>query len=146
MKSAMKPIFSCLLLFNILALYGCGNNGDGEAVALAQGPPANLQGDGGDKEVKTRVIRALLDALEEIDDVDSDERDMLRDLLIDADNDLQDVLAGNSIRLIQQANQRRPAFQVRPSRNRKNETEPSPQKAEGTDKASGKGTSENIKN
>jgi hypothetical protein len=62
-------------------------------------------------EPQTRIVRALLDALDEVKGEDPDAVRAVRAALIEADPQLREVLGGNSQRLIQAANQK-PALPV----------------------------------
>jgi hypothetical protein len=78
-----------------------GDRQGGEA-APDPGPPAPEDG-------RTRIVRALLDALEEVELEDDDSgvaKEELRRSLLAADGELSRVLGGNSKRLILEANKK----------------------------------------
>jgi hypothetical protein len=60
------------------------------------------------KDVKTRIVRALLGALDEIRGIDDQQRDGVVQSLLAADRDLSQVLGDNSRRMILKANQKPP--------------------------------------
>lgn len=80
-------------------------------VLLASPPPS-----GTPVPVKTRMIRALLDALEGIQGLEPEQKDGVVQSLMAADEELSRVLGGNSKRLILRANRKPPLLIVGESR------------------------------
>ena len=57
-------------------------------------------------EPKTKIVKALIEAIEQIEDEDADTKQGLRQSLMQADLELSRILGDNSKRLIQQANKK----------------------------------------
>lgn len=117
------------LLLLLLAGVSLAATGCGRAVGrqVEQQPPAPLDqranADAGndDEDVRTPLIRALLDKLDELDVPeefadDGVDKEMLRDILLAADDELADNTGDELKAKILRANQRRPALIVRPQR------------------------------
>jgi hypothetical protein len=66
-------------------------------------------GQAGRQEAQTRMIRALLEALDEIEGEPEDVKDQIRRSLLESDVELEKLLGDNSRRLIMKANRRLPA-------------------------------------
>lgn len=97
-----------------LALAGCGWAGGfvegaaGSDAAPGQVPPQQPAADAPDSAdgVKTPLVRALLQTIDEIQGESPEVRDSLRRTLREADKDLGKVLGGKSQQLVLQANQK----------------------------------------
>ena len=76
-------------------------------------------GGAGAQGVETPIVAALLKTLEELpDEGTADERALIRQVLLDSDEELSKSLGASARRKILQANKRRPAPKVRPHRRR----------------------------
>lgn len=76
-------------------------------VLMAPPPPP-----GAPAPVKTRIVRALLDALNGIQGLEPEHKDGVTRSLLDADQELSRVLGGNSKRLILRANRKPPVLVI----------------------------------
>lgn len=76
-------------------------------VLMAPPPPP-----GAPVPVKTRIVRALLDALNGIQGLEPEHKDGVTRSLLDADEQLSHVLGGNSKRLILRANRKPPVLVI----------------------------------
>ncbi|NQU24745.1 MAG: hypothetical protein HQ567_25970 [Candidatus Nealsonbacteria bacterium] len=102
-----------ILLMSTLLLAGCSAATDDKPAGQ---PAKNDRAD--DAEPQTKIVRALLDAIDEVDGEDEDVKDELRQSLRESDKELRKVLGSNSRRLIEQANKKPPAPMVVPATNR----------------------------
>lgn len=120
-------------------LCGCGRTdgvaGDQAAAqgANAAGPMPTGEAPADDQNVKTPLIRALLQTIDESKGESSEVKDSLKRSLREADRDLADVLGGKSKQLIMKANQKPPTLVIgEPSRPA---TKPKPAKTGPSEKA-----------
>jgi hypothetical protein len=111
---------SLMVAFASLFLCGCGRvHGLAEEPAAADGvaaankTPQEKAPEGKDNEsVKTPLIRALLQTIDESKGESSKTKDSLRRSLLDADRQLSQVLGGKSKQLIMQANKKPPVLVI----------------------------------
>ncbi len=108
-----------VLALAVLPLAGCGR-GDwslerpaaAEGVAPNPGAPAGNEPRDADRPVKTRLVRALLQTIDEMQGESPEVKESLRRSLREADAELSQVLGGKSKQLIRQANRKPPALVV----------------------------------
>lgn len=102
-----------VLLFALV--YGCGQS---DVVPIDPGGPQlpRVEHDRDDhdrRQVKTPIVGYLLESLDHAE-VDADQKDPIREMLYDADDDLHEVLGENSRNAILRANQKPHAPQIEP--------------------------------
>ncbi len=85
-------------------------------------------------EVKTPMLRNLLDQLEQMNEGTDEDRDLFRNLIYDADVELRDSMGENLIKKINAANKRKPSFQVKASPSQPLKVRPKADKKKPTDK------------
>lgn len=110
-----------------------------ESLASANAPSASSSTKGAvgsgpsaadDEEPKSPIVKHLLDALNSLSEGTSEEHEMMRDILRDADQELADSLGENSLRRIQAANNTHRGIRVGRSGGPLNLTPPPAEEAE----------------
>ena len=88
-----------------LLLTGCDVEDDAKAAGKAAGNAAPQKTQNA-QEVKTPIVRSLLKALDEAEGGTDEERESVRQTLLDSDEELSNILGDNSRRLIERANKK----------------------------------------
>ncbi len=101
------------------SLSAADSKGPGSGSPFGQEPSQGNSGETrNDEDAKSPIVRHLLDALNGLSEGTSEEHDLLRDILHDADAELHNSLGENSLRKIQAANNPGTGFGVgRPTLN-----------------------------